>query len=158
MKWVCWSSLPTSRSSLGFPWRIFPMSPVPQNRFFAGWRCVTGCDAAHYCLPWRHHKCVDHDCQDRLKERHVPIGVEDGFKVVDLRSGEKLELTYDGVIYRGFLDAGVVPFGLAGYSCLRQLRVGVELKQTAAQKKMFRELHPDGMYAAWERCMFVPTR
>jgi hypothetical protein len=94
--------------------------------------------------------------QDQLKQRHVPLGVTNGFKVVDLRSGEKLELFYDDVVYRGFLDAGIVPFGSAGYSCLSQLRVGVELKQTAEQRKRFRELHPDGMLHGM--IVFVPIR
>lgn len=53
--------------------------------------------------------------EDQLKEQHVPIGVPDGFKVVDMRSGEKLELIYDGVVYRGSLDAGIVPLGVAGF-------------------------------------------
>jgi hypothetical protein len=75
--------------------------------------------------------------------------VPDGFKVVDMRSGEKLELIYDGVVYRGFLDAGIVPLGVAGFSCLKQLRVGVELKQTAEQKE---NLHPDGIICS---CLYV---
>jgi hypothetical protein len=62
---------------------------------------------------------------------------------VDLRSGTgaMLDLRVEGTAYRGFLDVGVVPFGLVGHSCLKQLRLGVELKQTAEQKKKFREQH-----------------
>jgi hypothetical protein len=84
--------------------------------------------------------------QEKLRQRDIPVGVCEGFKVVDLRSGAgaMLELRVEGVAYRGFLDVGVVPFGLIGYSCLKQLRLGVELKQTAQQKKKFHEQHGGG--------------
>jgi hypothetical protein len=66
-----------------------------------------------------------------------------GFQVVDLRRA-KLELVVHRVAYRGFLDAGIVPYGVAGASRISQLRVAIELKHTAVQKKAYQEVHGQG--------------
>ena len=55
----------------------------------------------------------------------------------ELRHACKLELENDGTTYRGFLDVGVVPFGLMGQSCARHLRLGVENKLTKNEKRRY---------------------
>ena len=55
----------------------------------------------------------------------------------DLWQACKSELEVDGTTYRGFLDVGVVPFGLMGQSCARHLRLAVELKHTKNQKRRY---------------------
>ena len=46
----------------------------------------------------------------------------------------KLDIKIDGTTYKGFLDVGVVSYGVIGESCTRQVRLGVMVKHTKDQK------------------------
>ena len=86
--------------------------------------------------------------QASLKRAGAAIGTEPGFSVRDLhRSDGKMEIVVNTTVYAGILDAGVVPYAVTGTSCMRQLRIGVELKQSQKQKDWYKANHPVGKSA-----------
>ena len=86
--------------------------------------------------------------QASLKRAGAAIGTQPGFSVRDLhKSDGKMAIVVDTTTYAGILDAGVVPYSVAGASCMRQLRVGLELKQTQEQKDLYKANHPAGKSA-----------
>lgn len=63
------------------------------------------------------------------------MDTKSGYQVKDLHKEDgKLELRLNGKIYRGVIDTGVVPYATKGTSCVRHMRLGVELKRTPQQK------------------------
>lgn len=67
------------------------------------------------------------------------IDKDPGFAVYDLHDLDgQLTVTAEGTTYKGYLDVGVAPQGLMGYSIVQQLRVGFELKHTQDQKRRYR--------------------
>jgi hypothetical protein len=69
-----------------------------------------------------------------LRRAGVSLGPE-GFQVVDLHSNkELLSLKYQQVIYKGGVDAAVVPYGVGKDSVGLVLRVSWEHKQSGKAK------------------------
>ncbi len=63
----------------------------------------------------------------------------------DLHSNDgRVSFTHESTVYTGIIDAGVVPFGVMGDTSTSQLRVGLELKQTAEQKQRYQDDNPNG--------------
>lgn len=68
------------------------------------------------------------------------------FEVVDLHSPRgdfsgDLSVLIDGASYSGRIDVGIVPYGVAGSSCIPNLRLGIKLKCTADQKARYTLRH-----------------
>lgn len=86
--------------------------------------------------------------QASLKRAGAAIGTEPGFSVRDLHSSDgKMAIVVNSTTYAGILDAGVVPYAVTGTSCMPQLRIGLELKQTQKQKDVYKANHPAGQSA-----------
>ena len=93
-----------------------------------------------------------HSCKVRcgvlqacLIKSKVAIGSDPGFAVRDLHSSDgRVSFTHESTVYTGIIDAGVVPFGVMGDTSTSQLRVGLELKQTAEQKQRYQANNPNG--------------
>ena len=68
-----------------------------------------------------------------LEEKLVPLG-RNGFQVADVHANkDRLSILVKGVLYTGYLDGVVIPFGALDY--VRQMRLGIELKYTLSRKK-----------------------
>ena len=69
----------------------------------------------------------------------------------DLHSNDgRVSFTHESTVYTGIINAGVVPFGVMGDTSTSQLRVGLELKQTAEQKQRYQVNYPNGD-SCWPR-------
>ena len=92
--------------------------------------------------------------QASLKQAGAAIGKQPGFSVRDLHTSDgKMEIAVNGTVYAGILDAGVVPYAVTGTSCMRQLRIGLELKQTQEQKDLYKANHPVGKSIPDRHCI-----
>ena len=63
-----------------------------------------------------------------------------GFKVLDLHKDSAFyDLQVDDAVFKGGLDGGIVPYGVAKFGAHRQLRCGIEIKHSGHHKLLFRE-------------------
>lgn len=88
-----------------------------------------------------------------LTQAKAAIGSDPGFDVLDMhRNDGRVSFAHGGTLYTGIIDVGVVPFGVRGDTCRSQLRIGLELKQTAQQKQRYRNNNPAGDFCSPHRC------
>jgi len=88
----------------------------------------------------------------RLLKHHqkqlTQFGVRFGrsyFEIHDVHTRRDLNLLLpSGISYGGGLDGVVAPWGLAKAGAVTEMRIAYEHKQSAAQKQLYREAHPEG--------------
>ena len=100
-------------------------------------------------FPYEKYATEDQGTPDFVMYHHkqlqllgVKLG-QGGFKVMDLHNEKTYKLQHGNVLYKGGVDAGVVPFGTGQASALQLLRTLFEHKQSAAAKQAYRDSHPE---------------
>ncbi|KAK9824895.1 hypothetical protein WJX74_004024 [Apatococcus lobatus] len=80
--------------------------------------------------------------QKQLQLLGVTFG-QGGFKVMDLHGEKKYQLQHGNVLYKGGVDAGVVPYTKGQASALQLLRTLFQHRQSTAAKQAYRDSHPE---------------
>ena len=89
----------------------------------------------------------------QLLEHHqkqlTQFGVQFGrscFEIHDVHTRRDLKLLLpSGTLYRGGLDGVVAPWGLTKAGAVTEMHIAYEHKQSAAQKRLYREAHPEDL-------------
>ena len=80
--------------------------------------------------------------EEHLRLHGIKLG-RGGFAVKDLHKQYPLHFTHGCTVYKGGVDAALVPFGVHEASAHQVMRIGWEHKQSSRAKLIFQLQHPD---------------